>query len=73
MASPIYDATRAEPERAQQTIFVQRQPWYSTKGPVHHNHPRCTKGTLIGGKNRRAGDGRKPLCVECQLLNEFAE
>ncbi len=45
--------------------------FHSVKGPVHHNHPRCTKGALIGRNNRRPGDGGKPLCVECQALNEI--
>ena len=34
---------------------------------------RCTKGALIGEKNRRPGDGGKPLCAECQILNEIGD
>jgi hypothetical protein len=50
-----------------------REAWHSAKAPVHHNHPRCTKGALVGQKNRRPGDGRKPLCAECQMLNEIGD
>jgi hypothetical protein len=45
--------------------------WYSSKARVHHNHPRCVSGRLIGGRNRRAGDGGKPLCEQCQALNQY--
>jgi hypothetical protein len=54
-------------------VIRQREAWHSAKGPVHHNHPRCTKGGLIGQKNRRFGDGGKPLCAECQVLNEIGD
>ncbi|HLY37440.1 MAG TPA: hypothetical protein VKU61_05350 [Candidatus Binatia bacterium] len=54
-------------------VIRQREAWHSAKGPVHHNHPRCTKGGLIGPKNRRLGDGGKPLCAECQILNEIGD
>ena len=54
-------------------VIRQREAWHSAKGPVHHNHPRCTKGALIGQKNRRHGDGGKPLCAECQILNEIGD
>ena len=54
--------------RADLTAVRHRAAWYSAKGPVHHNHPRCMKGALIGLKNRRPGDRGKPLCSECQVL-----
>jgi hypothetical protein len=43
--------------------------WHSAKGNVHHNNPRCARGARVG-RNRRPGDGGKPLCTECQGLNE---
>lgn len=45
--------------------------WRSSKARVHHNNPRCTSGRLIGGRNRRPGDGGKPLCEQCQVLNQY--
>jgi hypothetical protein len=45
--------------------------WHSSKARVHHNNPRCTSGRMIGGRNRRPGDGRKPLCEQCQVLNQY--
>ena len=45
-------------------------PWYSIKAHVHHNNPYCNSGRQIGGPNRRPGDGRRPLCEQCQSLNE---
>jgi len=62
---------RAEAREAR--VIRQREAWHSAKGPVHHNHPRCTKGALIEQKNRRFGDGGKPLCAECQILNEIGD
>jgi len=26
---------------------------------------------MIGGRNRRPGDGGKPLCEQCQVLNQY--
>ena len=45
--------------------------WHSTKARVHHNNTRCVAGRLIGGRNRRPGDGGKPLCEQCQVLNMY--
>ena len=45
-------------------------PWYSVKAHVHHNNSQCNSGRLIGGPNRRYGDGGRPLCEQCQSLNE---
>jgi hypothetical protein len=46
------------------------RPWYSIKAQVHHNNPQCNSGRLIGNPNRRLGDGGRPLCEQCQSLNE---
>lgn len=47
------------------------EPWHSVKAHVHHNNPQCTSGKLIGRRNRRWGDGGKPLCEQCQVLNQY--
>jgi len=51
-----------------------RQPrvWHSAKAHVHHNNARCTSGKLVRGRNLRPGDGGKPLCEQCQVLNQYA-
>lgn len=44
-------------------------PWHSVKASIHHNNSNCTTGNNIAHKNRREGDGDKPLCNECARLN----
>jgi hypothetical protein len=43
--------------------------WHSAKAQVHHNNSGCASGRLIGARNLRPGDGGKPLCEQCQMLN----
>ena len=45
-------------------------PWHSVKAHVHHNNPCCESGRAVGSTNRRSGDGGKPLCAQCQSLND---
>jgi len=45
--------------------------WHSAKAHVHHNNARCTSGRLVRGRNLRPGDGGKPLCEQCQVLNQY--
>jgi hypothetical protein len=36
---------------------------------VYHNHPNCQTGNSIKPENILQGTGNKPLCGECEKLN----
>src|SRR5215216_4835974 len=44
-------------------------PWYSANSEVYHNNPNCQTGHSMGPENVRQGTGGKPLCGECEQLN----
>ncbi len=50
--------------------MVQAAVWYSIKAPVCHNNRNCNTGNNIEAENRQAGAGGRPLCIECQKLNQ---
>lgn len=47
-----------------------KSPWHSIKQPVHHNNTNCNTGNNIEKENLREGTGGKPLCKECENLNQ---
>jgi hypothetical protein len=44
-------------------------PWHSANSAVYHNNPNCQTGNSLGPENVRQGTGGKPLCGECEQLN----
>ena len=44
--------------------------WHSTKQDVHHNNTECNTGNNIEKENLASGTGGKPLCKECDRLND---
>jgi hypothetical protein len=44
-------------------------PWHSANSDVYHNNPSCQTGNSMDPENVRRGTGGKPLCEECQWLN----
>jgi hypothetical protein len=44
-------------------------PWYSVNSEVYHNNPNCQTGNSMDPENVRQGTGGKPLCGECERLN----
>jgi hypothetical protein len=44
-------------------------PWHSANSEVYHNNPNCQTGNSIKPENVRQGTGGKPLCGECERLN----
>ena len=44
-------------------------PWHSVNSEVYHNNPNCQTGNSMDPENVRQGTGNKPLCAECERLN----
>ena len=44
-------------------------PWHSPTSEVYHNNPNCQTGNSIKAENVLQGTGGKPLCGECEKLN----
>jgi hypothetical protein len=44
-------------------------PWSSANSEVYHNNPNCQTGNSMHPENVMQGTGGKPLCKECQRLN----
>jgi hypothetical protein len=44
-------------------------PWHSVNSEVYHNNPNCQTGNSMDPANVRQGTGDKPLCEECERLN----
>jgi hypothetical protein len=44
-------------------------PWHSANSDVYHNNPNCQTGNSIKAENVLQGTGGKPLCGECEKLN----
>ncbi len=44
-------------------------PWHSPNSEVYHNNPSCQTGNNIAPENVQQGTGNKPLCGECERLN----
>ncbi|HVF57226.1 MAG TPA: DUF2442 domain-containing protein [Pyrinomonadaceae bacterium] len=59
---------RGAPAPRKQT--VKKIAWYSVKQSVHHSNSRCNTGNNISPEYLRQGTGGKPLCQECNSLNQ---
>jgi hypothetical protein len=46
-----------------------RTAWHSANSEVYHNNPNCQTGNSIKPENLLQGTGNKPLCGECEKLN----
>ena len=44
-------------------------PWHSVNSEVYHNNPNCQTGSSMNPENMQRGTGDKPLCGECEQLN----
>ena len=44
-------------------------PWYSANSDVYLNNPNCQTGNSMDPENMLQGTGGKPLCGECERLN----
>jgi len=44
-------------------------PWHSANSDVYHNNRNCQTGNSIATENVQQGTGGKPLCEECERLN----
>ena len=44
-------------------------PWHSPTSEIYHNNRTCQTGNSIAPENIEQGTGGKPLCEECQRLN----
>jgi hypothetical protein len=44
-------------------------PWHSANSNVYHNNRNCQTGNSIAPENVIEGTGGKPLCEECERLN----
>ena len=45
--------------------------WHSIKSEIYHDNTACSTGSNIEPEHLRQGTGGKPLCNECNLLNDF--
>ncbi|MBC7910842.1 MAG: DUF2442 domain-containing protein [Pyrinomonadaceae bacterium] len=47
--------------------------WHSTTQSVYHNNSKCTTGNNIEPQYCQQGTGGKPLCQECNRLNQIGQ
>jgi hypothetical protein len=47
-----------------------KAPWHSINSDVYHNNSGCNTGHNIDPQHLRQGTGGKPLCNECESLNQ---
>ena len=50
--------------------LTKKASWHSIHSDVHHNNTGCHTGFNIDPQNLRQGTGGKPLCHECNSLNQ---
>ncbi len=43
--------------------------WHSANSEVYHNNHNCQTSNSMDPENVRQGTGDKPLCAECERLN----
>jgi hypothetical protein len=46
--------------------------WHSEAQGVHHLWHNCSEGKHVAADARRSGDGNRPLCPDCVLLERAA-
>lgn len=47
--------------------------WHSINQSTYHNNYRCSTGNNIDPEHRRQGTGGRPLCQECNSLNQIGQ
>jgi hypothetical protein len=47
--------------------------WYSVNQSTYHNNSRCATGSNIDPEHLRQGTGGRPLCQECNSLNQIGQ
>jgi hypothetical protein len=52
---------------------VKRVAWYSVKQSVYHTNSMCSTGNNIAPEDLRQGTGGKPLCQECNRLDQVGQ
>jgi Protein of unknown function (DUF2442) len=52
---------------------AKKSPWYSIKQSVYHDNSRCNTGNNIDPECLRQGTGGKPLCQECNHLDQTGQ
>jgi hypothetical protein len=52
---------------------VMKAPWHSIHSGVYHNNTGCNTGNNIDSNDLRQGTGGKPLCQECNGLNQVGQ
>jgi hypothetical protein len=52
---------------------AQKTAWYSVNQSTYHNNPRCSTGNNIDPEHLRQGTGGRPLCQECNSLNQIGQ
>ncbi len=60
---------RGAPAPRKQT--VEKAAWHSVKQSVYHNNSGCNTGHNIDPEHLRQGTGSRPLCNECNSLNQI--
>ena len=50
-----------------------KAPWHSIHSDVYHSNIGCSTGNNIDPKDLRQGTGGKPLCQECNRLNQVGQ
>ena len=53
--------------------LAKKTPWHSAKQSVYHNNTGCDTGNNIDPGDIRQGTGGKPLCQECNSLNQVGQ
>lgn len=53
--------------------LVMKAPWHSIHSYVYHNNTGCSAGNNIDPNDLRQGTGGKPLCQECNRLNQIGQ
>lgn len=73
LAAGLVAAEPAEPDLPDHAVAVpgpSQTAWHSARSPVHHTEDACDVGYNIEPRNRKPGDGGKPLCGRCADLRE---
>jgi hypothetical protein len=47
--------------------------WHAINQSIYHNNSRCSTGNNIDPEHRRQGTGGRPLCQECNRLNQVGQ
>jgi hypothetical protein len=50
---------------------TKKSAWHSVNQSTYHNNPQCSTGSNIDPEHLRRGTGGRPLCQECDRLNQL--